>query len=750
MQIISKIKQLYSQIKKIYNQYPRLSIGIGVGLVLIVGFLILSKGSETGAIAAFEARRGDLDITVIEGGTVEALESQEIRCEVAAGYQGTKILKIVEEGYFVTDEDVQNGLVLVELDSTDLRDRLLTQEIQYQSSLATLTEARQNFDIQFNQSQTDVKTAEQTAKFAYMDFAKYVGDKLAAEVVEKLGMTERTNTGPIDLEKLEGVLQPLLSATSSSTNSGKINNNHNGVEPANTLQSQERQNRNIRRNGIESTGGTTLVVERIPGQRSGGQRPPRRTNQVALTGLLPQTQSDLPIRGATLPTNLVIENGMTTPSNIATSGKSTSISAISDDLFSVLGSNKRNKTIDFSQYAKPELLGDGSAKQELRKLIDDLNVAKASLNLEQTKLQGDERLFKKGFLSKNELDAEQIQYTNLLLRVATAQTALDLAIKYEFPKQAETLLSDYDQKLRALERTRKEAISKIAQSLARLRASEGSFKIQAQQRQELIEKIDKCIIRAQKSGLVVYATDTRYYGSTEQIREGATVRERQTILTIPDMRTMAVRVKIHESYVKRIQKGLKATVQVDAFPEDILNGEVTKVSVIPDSGSRWMNPDLKIYPTVVSITDEREWLKPGMSAKVEIMVRRLTNVVYIPLQAVINKGNKHICYVQSSFKPEMRIIEIGDFNDDFIEIKSGIKEGERVLLQPPVPEKQEPEEPTQEEDIKDENHQVPGETLKLGPDNSTVSPNSSGNGNQNSAMDAPQNGRGRRGGARQP
>ncbi|MGC9036335.1 MAG: hypothetical protein ACP5K7_10970, partial [Verrucomicrobiia bacterium] len=127
---------------------------------------------DMGALATFEARRGDLDITVVEGGTVEALESQEIRCEVATGYQGTKILKIIEEGYFVTDEDVKNGLVLVELDSSDLRDKLLTQEIQFQSTLAALTEARQSFDIQLNQSKLDIKTADQAARFAYDGFCE--------------------------------------------------------------------------------------------------------------------------------------------------------------------------------------------------------------------------------------------------------------------------------------------------------------------------------------------------------------------------------------------------------------------------------------------------------------------------------------------------------------------------------------------------------------------------------------------------
>ncbi|MGB9603499.1 MAG: efflux RND transporter periplasmic adaptor subunit [Limisphaerales bacterium] len=433
------------------------------------------------------------------------------------------------------------------------------------------------------------------------------------------------------------------------------------------------------------------------------------------------------------------------------------LSTIPEELFAVVGALEKTQVIDFSQYAKPELLGDGSAKQQLRKLLDELQLAQAQLSLQETKLQGTERLFKKGFISKTELEGEQMTYTNNMLRVATAQTALDLFIKYEFPKQAEELLSKYDQALRALERTKKEAVSKIAQALAKLRAAESRYKIEAQQRQELIDKIDKCVIKAKKSGLVVYANDSsRFFGSNEQIREGATVRERQTILTIPDMKSMAVRVKIHESYIKRIKKGLKAKVQVDAFPEDVLNGEVTKVSVIPDSGSRWMNPDLKIYPTVVSITDEREWLKPGMSAKVEIMVNRLTNVVYIPLQAVTVVGGKQVCYVLGALKPEMRIIEVGDFNDEFIEVKSGIKEGEKVLLMPPPPDKRGKEEPAQqqEEESQEASKRIPGETMKLSPENGSSSlstPTSTDSGGQrgSSAEGFPQ-GRGRRGGQRQP
>jgi multidrug efflux pump subunit AcrA (membrane-fusion protein) len=749
MQIITKIKTIY---KNLYSKYPKITIAGSVLLGVFVIYAFISPKKQDQTAITFEVRRGNLDISVIEGGTVEALESQEIRCEVATGYQGTKILKIVEEGYFVTEDDVKNGLVLVELDSSELRDKLMTQEIQFQSTLAALTEARQSFDIQLNQCKLDIKNAEQAARFAYMDFAKFVGDKLAAQIVERLGMKEQTNADVIDLSKLEGALKPLLAlpsisaVTNEQQNSSDSNVNGSSVGmPPSTLPTSVQADSNGRqpeptggendrrfsgRRGTrpegESTGGITSGQGE--GTRSFRQGFPRsgrpgeggefrqRKEFAANQGDSPLTDQSprLPGLNGFSKTN-DLENG--------NNGKTDTLSilpSVSAEIFSIVGNSSQDEKVDFSQYAKPELLGDGSAKQQLRKLLDDLQVAQAQLALQETKLQGTERLFKKGFISKTELETEQMTYTNNALRVATAQTALDLFIKYEFPRQAEELLSKYDQALRALERTKKEAVSKIAQSLANLRAAEGRYKIEAQQRQELIDKIEKCTIRAQKSGLVVYANDSRYFGSSEQIREGATVRERQTILTIPDMKNMAVRVKIHESYIKRIKKGLKAKIQVDAFPEDILYGEVTKVSVIPDSSSRWMNPDLKIYPTVVSITDEREWLKPGMSAKVEIMVNRLTNVLYIPLQAVTVVGGKQVCFVQGKFNTEMRVVEVGDFNDEFIEIKSGLKEGEKVLLQPPPPESRGKEQETPEDENGGQaNRRVPGETMTLTPDSAS-------------------------------
>ena len=270
------------------------------------------------------------------------------------------------------------------------------------------------------------------------------------------------------------------------------------------------------------------------------------------------------------------------------------------------------------------------------------------------------------------------------MKVQTAETDRALFLKYDFSKTAEKSLSDYTEAVRELDKARRVAISKLAQARAKLKSAQGQYEVQTRQRKDLKDQLAKCTIRAKKTGLVVYGgSGDNYYGNQDPIREGATVRERQSIITIPDMTRMSVSVKIHESYIKKIKKGQKARITVDAFPDSVLEGEVTKVGVLPDSQDRYLNPDLKVYNTVITISGTNDWVKPGMSARVEILVNKLNDVIYVPVQAISPGDGKQICYVAGSFKPERREVEIGDFNDEFIEIKHGLKEGERVLLRLP-------------------------------------------------------------------
>jgi HlyD family secretion protein len=177
-----------------------------------------------------------------------------------------------------------------------------------------------------------------------------------------------------------------------------------------------------------------------------------------------------------------------------------------------------------------------------------------------------------------------------------------------------------------------------------------------------------------------------YWSSTQEwvrykIEQGAEIPEGYKIITIPDASQMKVEVKIHETWIDKIEPNQPAKITIAAFPDKVFTGKVlTKAPLAnPD---RWMNPDLKVYNTDVSIDGKHDALKTGMTGKVEIIINELKDVLYVPIQSVVTVEEKEVCYIMAS-RAEKREVETGLFNDNFVEIKSGLSEGEKVLLNPP-------------------------------------------------------------------
>ncbi len=637
---------------------PRWRLAAAAVLVLAGLALLWRGGARSGKdVPTFVARRGPLEINVLEGGNLQALESQEVKCEVRVGYQGTKILKIVDEGYLVTEEDVRTNKVLVELDGSDLQKQIIQQEIQFQSALASLIDAQQSYEIQLNQNDTDIKAAEQKARFARLDFDKFLGETVTTKLIAEVGldrMLAAASTNDVEhTARAEAAFGETPGPTTGRPGPGPAGG---GPEPG--------------------TGGATLRPAVL-----------RSTNATAVVMPPAVGVTNAALLAKTGAGNGAGENGAAAPE---TDQETADEAEFTNSI-----------VVDFSQYAKLEALGDGEAKQKLRQFEDSFQVSQKELGQSKSTLEGTQRLFEKGFVTKTDLQRDEIAFENSRLKVQTAQSARDLFLQYDFLKSAEESLSKYADAVRDLDKARRVAISKKAQARARLKSAQGQYQVQSRQRSDLNEQLEKCTIRAKKSGLVVYGgarDDMYYYGGEERIREGASVRERQAIITIPDMSRMSVNVKIHESYIKKIKKGQKARITVDAFPDKVLTGEVTKVGVLPDSQNRWMNPDMKVYLTTITLDSTQDWVKPGMSAKVEILVNRIDNCVYVPVQAVAPDGDKQVCYLASGFQRERREVEVGDFNDEFIEIRKGLKEGDRVLLQAPEITPEKPAEETKPEE----------------------------------------------------
>jgi RND family efflux transporter MFP subunit len=605
--------------RKRFFRKPWLGLVVLVGVAL-PGVYFLQAGAESVDVGTtFVVRRGPLDITVLQGGTIESEEKGEIKCEIKGG-QGVKILKIVEEGYQITEEDVKAKKVLVELDSAELRTRITPQEINFGSTGASLIDAQQAYEIQVNQNLSDIMAAVQKARFARMDFDKYMGNQAAGQIIAQLGV------------KTEQEEAAALAA---------------GVPVASAAKLPEK-----------------------PGEPNAASAPP-----AARAPDVPGTPPSAGAADAAAPCSQVASVPMA----------SLPVPATGPAVTPVVAPPEPSAKIDFSKYTDIDALGDGEARQKLRELRDAVQMAQKELQQAQSTLEGTKRLFEKDFVTKIEMDQAQLTYENNVLKVQKAQTALNLFEKYEFPKAAEEGLSKYTEALRELDRTRKGAVSKLAQADAKLKSAQAKYSLEEKQLKEMYEQLDKCTIKAPRPGLVVYGSggEVMYWRGEEQIREGATVRERQTVITVPDMKKICVKVKIHEAYIKKIQKEQKVRITADAFPDRKLEGEVSQVGMLPDSENAWLNPNMKVYRTTIKIHGEHDWIRPGMSTKVEILINHLDDVVHVPIQAVMPLEDKKVCYVVNGGKPQQRQVEIGEFNDEFIEIKQGLQEGEKVCLRTP-------------------------------------------------------------------
>ena len=220
-------------------------------------------------------------------------------------------------------------------------------------------------------------------------------------------------------------------------------------------------------------------------------------------------------------------------------------------------------------------------------------------------------------------DAEQaVARENLTLE--SAQTKLEVLRKYTADRTKGELAAD-------IERKRMVELSHRA-----------TLELEKDRTAKLERQIQRCVLLAPAEGAVVYANDPGRgpVSNRVQIEEGATVRERQKIVSIIDLNAPArVNVKVHESLVARVRPSQKARIKVDAFSGLTLTGSVSLVAPLPDPQTSFEGSK-KLYTALVRIDDGPKGLRPGLSAEVEIPIADLDDVLIVPVAAVLHLDGK--------------------------------------------------------------------------------------------------------------
>lgn len=154
---------------------------------------------------------------------------------------------------------------------------------------------------------------------------------------------------------------------------------------------------------------------------------------------------------------------------------------------------------------------------------------------------------------------------------------------------------------------------------------------------------------------------------------GATVGSDASVFKIIDSSSVWIDANIFEKDLSRVKLGQGAKVSVPAVPGTVFSGKVIFVSSVVDPETR----TIKVR-TEVANRDGR--LKPAMFANVQIITEVERSAISVPQSAVLTDNGQSILFVSGPGGFEKRVITVGIQSGDRIEVRDGIKAGEKVVV----------------------------------------------------------------------
>jgi multidrug efflux pump subunit AcrA (membrane-fusion protein) len=261
------------------------------------------------------------------------------------------------------------------------------------------------------------------------------------------------------------------------------------------------------------------------------------------------------------------------------------------------------------------------------------------------------------------VDSLEIQYNDLIKDLENNKKLYEIGAVSK--QQLDTLQSSAD-KLKLQLDTTKENLRLTKEKI--VDATKKSLQATVEQAQTALSiaqtQLGYSKVRAEIDGVI----------SACNVTTGSTVSVQSQAMTIVNTDKLKFSFNISDDYINKISVGSKAYIAISAASETPYEGTITYIS--PAANSATM-----LYPVEIHIDNKDDIIKPGMFASIKLVADKRENIVSVPLNAVLEKSNEKFVYiVDKNNIAHKRIVETGIKNDESIEITSGVKNGEKVVV----------------------------------------------------------------------
>ncbi len=302
---------------------------------------------------------------------------------------------------------------------------------------------------------------------------------------------------------------------------------------------------------------------------------------------------------------------------------------------------------------------------EVRKAIVDSEANLEMKNAELVKLKAEHQ----SAIVELEADLEITRLSQEISKIEFEAANYEADIKkQEIRLNMEKANIALDKAIEQIENRKKIQQEEIKQKMLEIRQSE-------QELAEGYETLSNLFLISPSPGIAIIAQN---WSSDAKFQIGDQCWSGYTLIELPDLSSLKASVQINEVDISKISTGMPAEIKPDAFSDSIYSAEVLSVANLAVNKDR--DSKIKVFPVDILIKSNSENLMPGLTVSCRIIVDKIDDVIFVPLEAMNAESQTDFVYVKNNNGFEKREVETGQRNTDYVIIKRGLKANEKVAM----------------------------------------------------------------------
>jgi multidrug resistance efflux pump len=377
----------------------------------------------------------------------------------------------------------------------------------------------------------------------------------------------------------------------------------------------------------------------------------------------------------------------------------------------------RLAAMDLEKYLR------GDYEQTRKELEGRISQAESDLEQWRERINWTDRMVRKGYVNTCEARAERAGMQSAQLDLDRLRDEYRVLEKYTRKRvlhELETRLARVKSDLR---RVKVQTRAKTSQAEAARAHKDTVYHQRLARYQEIESQLPRCVLSSPNDGVVAYAAAMA--GEWAPPAVGEAVQSGQRLMSVSNLLKMEVKIGLKDRPAlasaldessaadssdendigsrfwrlrgvwplafgvrnedrSRLYQGEPALIRLRAFPEHVLRGHVKQATMlVPRESAR--DAVQQVCAAQITVDDRFEGLRPSMLAEVTILERPVAHVLAVPLRAILpgpDSVSESLCFVDTVDGPQERNVTIGRHTSQMAEVRTGIKAGERIVVNP--------------------------------------------------------------------